>query len=137
MILTSFIIYISKCSFCIWTRSKILIKYRRFWEQLIIFLGQSNSKAWKMKTFIFFSIVISRFHYLFCFLPYPFVANQFLDEILTTFYVRDHGDDSIDIEKDLMAHAIKGEKCYRECKADDRQICYFNFTLKHYQIMGG
>jgi hypothetical protein len=24
----------------------------------------------------------------------------------------------------------------RECREDDKKVCYFNFTLKHYQVMG-
>ncbi|CRL07208.1 CLUMA_CG020191, isoform A [Clunio marinus] len=37
----------------------------------------------------------------------------------------------------LMKHAIPGEKCLRKCSLNDQKVCYFNFTLKTYQILGG
>jgi hypothetical protein len=59
------------------------------------------------------------------------VADQFLKPFLDSISENDR-----EIEKNLMKHAIAGEKCMRECKDNDRKVCYFNFTLKHYQVMG-
>lgn len=66
-----------------------------------------------------------------CFLTYP-ITNDILDEFLNSLEVAE-----ISEEKDLLDHAIPGEECLRVCKENDRKVCFFNFTLKSYQVLGG
>lgn len=85
-----------------------------------------------MKTFwaIFITSIVF-FEFNLCFLLYPFVADHVLQPFLASLDVSDK-----DVDKNLMIHAIPGEKCMRECKSGDQKVCYFNFTLKHYQVLG-
>lgn len=55
-----------------------------------------------------------------------------MDQVFDALHVTDRH-----FDKDLMKHAVDGEKCVRECRENDRKICFYNFTLKHYQILGG
>lgn len=88
-----------------------------------------------MKTILIFALAAIGLQYckVTSFLSYPFIAKDFLEEFLGVLNV------SYDktFEQDLMKHAIAGEKCLRECETNDRKVCFFNFTLKHYQILGG
>jgi hypothetical protein len=80
---------------------------------------------------VVFGLVVISAQLIACFLTYPFTADQFLQPFFDTLAGKDEA-----IDKNLIKHAIAGEKCMRECKNDDRKVCYFNFTLKHYQVMG-
>lgn len=66
-----------------------------------------------------------------CFFTYP-ISRHVLNEFLKVLSASD-----MSFEKDLLNHAVDGAKCMRECRENDRKICYFNFTLKHYQTLGG
>lgn len=44
---------------------------------------------------------------------------------------------SVDYKQDLLENAVMGEECYRPCKANNRKICYFHWTMENYQAMGG
>lgn len=66
-----------------------------------------------------------------CFLTYP-VSNDYLNEFLSALHAAELSKDM-----DLLDHAIPGEDCLRECRENDRKVCYFNFTLKSYQVLGG
>jgi hypothetical protein len=91
---------------------------------------QSNCSVSTMKTFAVFILVIFYFELNLCFLSFP-LANQLLHPFLETLDVSD-----TIIDKNLMKYAVDGEECMRECKANDQKVCYFNFTMKHYQVMG-
>lgn len=85
-----------------------------------------------MKSFLFVSLItIFCIRHVVCFLTYP-ISSHILHEFLDTLNAS-----KINIEKDLLSHAVPGENCIRECSENDRKICYFNFTLKHYQTLGG
>lgn len=87
-------------------------------------------KSSRMFLIVFLAIIC--FESRQCFLPYPFIASDVLDQVLDSLHVTDR-----QFDKDLMKHAVDGEKCVRECRENDRKICFYNFTLKHYQILGG
>ena len=84
-----------------------------------------------MKTVVIFIAFIISIKCIQCFLPYPFTADQLLQPFLESLGTADE-----EIETNLMKHAIAGESCIRECKNNDKKVCHFNFTLKHYQVMG-
>lgn len=85
-----------------------------------------------MKSLLIFSVItILCCTNVYCFLSYP-ISNHVLNEFLKVLNVIDSN-----YEKDLLKHAVGGESCNRECQENDRKICYFNFTLKHYQTLGG
>jgi hypothetical protein len=85
-----------------------------------------------MKTsFILLVILVVHFHCHLCFLTYP-ISNDILDEFLSSLQIVELSE-----EKDLLKHAIPGEECSRECRENDRKVCFFNFTLKSYQVLGG
>jgi hypothetical protein len=68
-----------------------------------------------------------------CFILYPFDAFDWTKKLLDAVavnYVKD-------VKEDLIKYAVEGESCMRECKVNDVKVCYFNFTLRHYQVMGG
>lgn len=67
------------------------------------------------------------------FILYPFNAFEWTKKILDSI-----ADNYLeDMQTDLIKYAVEGESCIRECKAGDVKVCYFNFTLRHYQVMGG
>lgn len=84
-----------------------------------------------MKTLLFLALVINFIQRQECFLSYP-ISNYALGELFDALDATSNNHKS-----DLLTHAVKGEKCSRVCRENDRMICHFNFTLKHYQIMGG
>lgn len=85
-----------------------------------------------MKTLsVFLLVAIVCFEHGSCFLTYP-ISKHVLGEFFKVLNATDKS-----YEEDLMKHAIAGEKCVRECNENERRICYFNFTLKHYQTLGG
>lgn len=84
-----------------------------------------------MKTFVLFVVTVMNIKFISCFLSYPFVADQLLQPFLESLEGINE-----EIDKDLMSRAIAGEKCMRECRKNDRKVCHFNFTLKHYQVLG-
>lgn len=87
-----------------------------------------------MKSLLIYSlaILILRNVEVLGFMAYPFIASNILGKFLDGFNIT-----AKDYAQDLMKNAVQGEKCMRECRENEYKICYFNFTLKHYQIMGG
>lgn len=67
------------------------------------------------------------------FILYPFNAFEWTKTLLDTIAANRFKD----ISEDVMKYAVEGESCMRECKVNDVKVCYFNFTLRHYQVMGG
>lgn len=65
------------------------------------------------------------------FLSFP-ISSRVLNEFLTALEANEKAEGS-----ELMKRAVSGDKCVRECIAHDHKVCYFNFTLKHYQTLGG
>ena len=84
-----------------------------------------------MKSLLIFTVIANLCLIVECFLTYP-ISSHVLGEFLKVFNVNDKS-----YAKDLLKHAIPGEKCARKCSDNDHKICYFNFTLKHYQTVGG
>lgn len=62
------------------------------------------------------------------FLPYPFVANQLLEDVLDSF------ENGLTYSLD---DTIPGDDCYRECKPNDVRVCRFSFMMKYFQVLGG
>lgn len=83
-----------------------------------------------MKTFSILLLVFCIDHGI-CFLSYP-ISSHVLNQFLMAFKANEKSDGD-----ELMKHAVSGDKCVRECILNDHKVCYFNFTLKHYQTMGG
>lgn len=67
------------------------------------------------------------------FILYPFNAFDWTKKLLDAIAANQFKD----VSQDLMQYAVEGESCMRECKKNDVKVCYFNFTLRHYQVMGG
>lgn len=84
-----------------------------------------------MKTFLSVLVVIIFVHFSFGFLPFPLV-DELLEPFLNSLNIRNK-----EFDKNIIEKAVKGEECMRKCHVDDRKVCYFNFTLKHYQVMSG
>ena len=83
-----------------------------------------------MKLGLSFVIALVAFDACFCFLPYHFIAHEALSQFFDV--IADKRVESVSVK-----NAVSGEKCLRECRDGDKRICHFNFTLKHYQVMGG
>lgn len=90
-----------------------------------------------MKLFICLSSVIF-LNFSVCFIPYPFISDSWLEPFLDILH------DSIENSESAPQLTYsdesiwsRGEDCNRECKKNDTRICYFDFTMKYFQVMGG
>lgn len=88
-----------------------------------------------MKSSCLIFAIFVQFSCLDGFIIYPFNGDVWLKKFLDAFAPVPIVTPNLDI--DLMKHAIDGENCVRKCAKNDKRVCYFKFTLRHYQVLGG
>jgi hypothetical protein len=69
------------------------------------------------------------------FIIYPFNGSDWLKKFLDTFAPVPIVTPNLDI--DSMKYAVDGANCVRKCAKDDKRVCFYKFTLRYYQILGG
>lgn len=85
---------------------------------------------------MFFGLVLLLLliHSVHCFLNFPPSGENAVTSFLDTVSVKTKKTEDT---TDIMSKSVRGELCVRECRVDDRRVCYFKFMIKYYQVMSG
>jgi hypothetical protein len=92
-----------------------------------------------MKSFLVSLIIVLNLYGQHGFITYPFISADWLIRFLDSIAPNvEHLVPTSSIhELDVMKYAVAGEDCVRKCAKDDKKVCYFKFTLRYYQVLGG